>query len=458
MELTTRLSTLADHLSFLAQWLLYRAVLLLEPLRERLPRLGRDPALWVFGARGGEAFTGNSKYLYLHVAAERPAVRPVWLSKDSAVVADLQSAGYEAYHCYSLRGLALALRAGVVVLTQGHRDLPMPCCAGAFAVQLWHGVPLKRVSWDAEFPDLPRPIRRAHGDVADEIDLLVVPGSALVDTFASGLRIDPGRMALAGYPRVDALDRAIPGEDVGTDADALARVRDRASEGRVVAYLPTYRAWTDESVADHLDFGALDDFLAERDATLVVKAHPKESLDVPDNRSRIVSLPPETDPYPLLRHADALVTDYSSAYVDFLACDRPVVFYPYDVDDYRARRGFYFDYDAVTPGPVARTFEGLLDGLDRALADPDADAERRRALRRRLLDADPAVGGADATVGGADPAVRATGSTTDRSDADGPLAPRSAAVYDLIRARTGASTGTWFRSCCHGARRGRSRR
>jgi CDP-glycerol glycerophosphotransferase (TagB/SpsB family) len=426
MTVATRLSTLAGHFSFLAQWILYRTILLLEPLRERLPGLGRDPALWAFGARGGEAFAGNSKYLYLHVAAERPAVRPVWLSKDRTVVADLQSAGYEAYHCYSLRGLALTLRASVVVLTQGHRDLAMPCCAGAFAVQLWHGVPLKRISWDAEFPDLPRPIRRVHADMADQMDLLVVPGSALVDTFASGLRIDPDRMALAGYPRVDALDRAIPGEDMGGDADALARVRDLADESRVVAYLPTYRARTDESVADHLDFGALDDFLADRDATLVVKTHPKESLDVPDDCSRVVSLPPATDPYPLLRRADALVTDYSSAYVDFLARDRPVVFYPYDFDEYRARRGFYLDYDAVTPGPVARTFAGLLDGLDRALADPDADAERRRAVRRRLLDADPSASDGDPSVGDGNPVAR---------DADEPLAPRSATVYDLIRAR-----------------------
>ncbi|WP_135830216.1 CDP-glycerol glycerophosphotransferase family protein [Halorussus halobius] len=425
-HLTTRLATLADHLSVLAQWLLYRILLRLEPLRERLPGLGRDPALWAFGARGGEAFTGNAKYLYLHVAAERPEVRPVWLSKDPTVVSDLQSAGYEAYHCYSLRGLLLNLRAGVVLFTQGHRDLAMPCCAGAFAVQLWHGVPLKRISWDAEFPDLPRPVRLAHADMADEVDLLVVPGSALVDTFASGLRIDPDRMALAGYPRVDALEGAIPGEDVATDAGALARVRDLASDGRLVAYLPTYRARTDESVADHLDFAALDDVLAERDATLLVKAHPKESLDVPDDCSRVVSLPPGTDPCPLLRRADALVTDYSSAYVDYLALDRPLVFYPYDRDDYRARRGFYLDYDAVTPGPVAETFAGLLDGLDRALARPEADTERRRAVRRRLLDADPTVRDGDAT--------------TDRSEPDESPAPRSATVYALIRGRLAGSS------------------
>ncbi|WP_115863562.1 CDP-glycerol glycerophosphotransferase family protein [Halorussus litoreus] len=445
MGLRTRFLDLADHLSFLAQWVLYRAILLLERLRDLFPPFGRDPALWVFGARGGEAFADNAKYLYLHVAAERPEVRPVWLSKDRAVVADLQSAGYEAYHCYSLRGLLLNLRARVVLFTQGHRDLAMPCCAGAFAVQLWHGVPLKRISWDAEFPDLPWPVRLAHADMAEEMDLLAVPDRELVEIFASGLRIAPDRMVLAGYPRNDALFDAIPGEEVATDSPALARVSALAGDGRLVAYLPTYRGWTDESVADRLDFASLDDFLAERDATLVVKTHPNESIELPEDCSRVVQLPAATDPYPLLRQADALVTDYSSVYVDYLLLDRPIVYYPYDLDEYRSMRGFYLDYDSVTPGPVAQTFDDLLDGLDRALARSDADADRRQEVRERLLDGDPGVrdhreeslGGNSETsrerAGAGMPAPAR--SRPSQSAVPPSRTPRSAAVFEAIRSR-----------------------
>ncbi|WP_276278974.1 CDP-glycerol glycerophosphotransferase family protein [Halorussus caseinilyticus] len=438
MDVTGRASdaarSLAGHASFLAQWVAYRGASALEPLRERLPGLGRDETLWVFGAQGGATFADNAKYLYLHVAAERPDIRPVWLSKNAEVVTRLQDAGFEAYHCYSLRGLLLTLRAGVVFLTQGHRDLAMPATAGAFTVLLWHGVPLKHVSWDAGFRDLPAPVRRAHADMAEEFDLLTVPGEGVADTFASGLRIDRERMAVVGYPRNDALFGAVPGEEVGADAAALDRIGDLADDQSLVFYLPTFREWTDESVADRLDLETLDAFLAERDATLVFKTHPRDHLELPEGLSQVVQLPESTDIYPFLRHADALVTDYSSVYFDYLLLDRPVVFYPYDFEEYRARRGFYFDYEEVTPGPVARTFDQLLAGLDRAL-DPaaDHDADRRAALRSRLLDGDPAVSGESATASA--PYRSATDRTTDDATNCATDADRSASVARLVGRR-----------------------
>ena len=411
------------HPSFLAEWALYRAVGDVDP--------PRDDSLWAFGAQGGAAFADNAKYLYLHAASECPDIRPVWLSKDSSVVAELQRAGFEAYHCYSPRGILLALRAGVVFLTQGHRDLAMPATAGAFAVLLWHGVPLKRISWDAGFRDLPRPVRRAHADMAEEFDLLTVPGEGVVDQFASGLRIGRERMALTGYPRNDALFGSIPGEEVGTAAAALARIRDLADRRTLVFYLPTFREWTDESAADRLDLPALDSFLGERDATLVVKTHPRDHLDLPEDLSNVVALPEATDVYPFLRDADALVTDYSSVYFDYLLLDRPIVFYADDLADYRARRGLYFDYESVTPGPVADSFAELLAALDAAL-DPTADAHAsdRASVRAGLLGADPAAGESPDESEVGDSAV-----VSDRA----PGAPRSAAVVALVRRRLAES-------------------
>jgi CDP-glycerol glycerophosphotransferase (TagB/SpsB family) len=429
------LSSLAGHASFLVRWALYRGVGAFEPDRSSRSRLARDETLWVFGAQGGAAFADNAKYLYLHVAADCPDIRPVWLSKDPEVVRELQAAGFEAYRCYSPRGLLLTLRAGVVFLTQGHRDVAMPAAAGAFAVLLWHGVPLKRISWDAGFRDLPRPVRRAHADVVGEFDLLTVPGEGVADQFASGLRIGRERMAVAGYPRNDALFREVPGELVGTDAAALDRIRELAPERALIFYLPTFREWTDESVADRLDLPALDAFLAERGATLVVKTHSRDVLDLPDGLSHVVALPEATDVYPFLRHADALVTDYSSVYFDYLLLDRPVVFYADDLAEYRAHRGFYFDYESVTPGPVADSFEGLLAALDRAL-DPseDAHAADRERVRTRLLGGDPVSGESTDSAGSAGV------SAADPTVTDQAAARRSAAVAALVQRRLAGAT------------------
>ena len=353
------------------------------------PLYGRDPALWVFGARGGTAFADNAKYLYLHAADRRADVRPVWLSRDDAVVDRLRDAGYEAHHVHSPRGLYYNLRAGVVCLTEDPRDVNVACSGGATIVQLWHGIPLKRVGWDAELPRLPLAIRLCLGHLQRRVSMLVLTAAELSGPFASGLRIDRDRHAVAGYPRTEALSAPIPGEAVGLDDGVAARLDRAAESGPLLFYLPTYRDAGGEGFDRHLDLEALERFLEDRDAHLAVKPHPKESVDLGSaTGSRVIEVPSGNDVYPLLRRADVLVTDYSSVAFDALLADQPVVFYPYDRVRYRETRGFYFDYDAVTPGPVASDFEALLGGLGDVLDEDDWAAERA-AVRDRFFEVPP---------------------------------------------------------------------
>jgi len=359
---------------------------------------GRDPSLWAFGARGGSAFADNAKYLYLHAVEHHPEVDAVWLSRDRGVVADLRDAGYEAFHVHSPRGVLVALRAGVVLLTEDYRDVNVAAAGGARIVQLWHGIPLKRIGWDAELPDLPLAVRLCLGYLQRRVSQLVLTASELAGPFASGLRVDRDAHAVAGYPRTDALRRSIPGETVGVDARVADRLDRAATDGPLLFYLPTYRGSDQHGFERHLDLDALASFLDDHDAHMAVKPHPKESVNLDGSSSRIVEISPAKDVYPLLRRADALVTDYSSVAFDFLRADRPIVFYPYDRERYERTRGFYLDYDAVTPGPVAETFGGLIDALGDVLDDLDAPARtdedpaadrwrgERAAVRDRLFD------------------------------------------------------------------------
>ena len=62
--------------------------------------------------------------------------------------------------------------------------------------------------------------------------------------------------------------------------------------------------------------------------------------------------------------ADILVTDYSSVMFDFALTGKPMVFFTYDLDNFRDQvRGFYFDFVPDAPGPVVRTLEDLVDAL-----------------------------------------------------------------------------------------------
>ncbi|MFW5978141.1 MAG: CDP-glycerol glycerophosphotransferase family protein [Halohasta sp.] len=393
-RLSRRLVDLADlvgpqrrsNLDLLFQWLAYLIV-------DRLSILwSRDDRLWVFGARGGEAFCDNAKYLFLWVAANDPSIRPVWLSTNDTVVETLQTHGYEAYHARSLWGRYYTLRAGVVFVTQGFRDVFMGGAAGATLVQLWHGLPLKTVAWDAEWPAQPWPVRQCHRYMAGEIDLVTAPSSAAIEPLSSGLGIDPDRFVVTGYPRTDTFVTEIEGTELTADESLVETIEERATDHPLVFYLPTYRAEGD-SFVEAFDVSAVGETLAAHDAHLYVKAHPYEPVSAAERHPRVHWLPPSVDPYLVLPHADVLLTDYSSVAFDYLRLDRPMVFFPYDLEAYTARRALYFEYEAVTPGAIATDSAALRSALDGALAatagGTDPFAADRRHLRDRLYATPP---------------------------------------------------------------------
>lgn len=100
-----------------------------------------------------------------------------------------------------------------------------------------------------------------------------------------------------------------------------------------------------------------------------------------DKCSRILSYSghDDIDVQELLAISDILITDYSSCYFDFLLLNRPVTFYAYDLEDYRSNdRGFYYDYEAITAGPIVRDVNHLIIEIEKYLRDPTKDADKRK--------------------------------------------------------------------------------
>lgn len=372
-----RLSGALLVLSYIVHWIVARV----------LPFEQRDPDLWVFGARNGMAFGDNAKYLYLHVADHHSKIRPVWLARSRTVICALQRNGFEAYHVYSPRGIWLTFKAGVVIVTHGLQDINIPCSGGAKAVLLWHGTPIKRISWDAAFREEPWLVQAAHRYAHHAFDAVIAETEAAKPSFVSGLGVDPDKLVFTGYPRNDVLTRRILGAEIGTDRQAARELRNFDESTPVLLYIPTFRDHGGKTALERLDLTALEQFLDQIGGYCYLKAHPNEPSINTAGYDRIRLIDNGTDVYPLLAAIDLLITDYSSVYFDFILLDRPVVFYAYDLEQYRAEQGFYYDYEAITPGPKARDFEELERQVVAEL-DGDTAARKRRKLCERFCRAD----------------------------------------------------------------------
>src|SRR5690606_20456698 len=170
-----------------------------------------------------------------------------------------------------------------------------------------------------------------------------------------------------------------------TDSTALARLRAAAATGkRIVLYSPTWRPPGDPQPAQVLDLDELNAFALRHDLLIAWKAHPKDRCVV-THREAIVVIDKMADAYPLMQYVDCMVTDYSSIYMDFILLDRPVVFFPYDLDAYVAGRGLQHEYDEVSPGPKCHNQSELQQILREVLVEGrDAWASQRDHVRRQF--------------------------------------------------------------------------
>src|SRR5690606_16745716 len=66
----------------------------------------------------------------------------------------------------------------------------------------------------------------------------------------------------------------------------------------------------------------------------------------------------------LLVSADILITDYSTVFFDFSLLHRPIIFYAYDLEDYKAQRDFYYDYENLVPGPIVANTNTLISVIN----------------------------------------------------------------------------------------------
>lgn len=250
---------------------------------------------------------------------------------------------------------------------------------GQMYVQTWHGTLLKRIGFDVENPQFISGTKyndHLARDVA-KWDLALSPNPFSTPHMRRAFRFD-GEICESGYPRNDVLCS-------GETSALAAAVRERlglAPGRKVVMYAPT---WRDNqyyaSGRYRFDF-RLDLQEAYRalgdDYVFLVRGHHQMADDVPDDirPGFMLNVTAYPDISELFLVTDALVTDYSSMMCDFAATGKPMVFYTYDLEDYRDNlRGFNLDFEAEVPGPLLSTSAEVVA----ALGDLNAVAQQHRA-------------------------------------------------------------------------------
>jgi Putative glycosyl/glycerophosphate transferases involved in teichoic acid biosynthesis TagF/TagB/EpsJ/RodC len=320
----------------------------------------------VIGGWFGERFCDNSKALFLLLNRDKRFEKIVWISRSRAIVRQVQNEGFVACYYRSFKSFWYHLRAGTHIVDQGEGDIVPALSVRAKKINLYHGLPIKKVGVDCDSH-----VSKAY--LAFKKISIFSPGfwgncyflspSDYVDAkFSRAFLLKKRHLIRASYPR-----------DYFVSCEHEENGFRPSGSDKIVFYFPTFRSKSDGKFDQASFFEKLDGFGLKNHVTFITKFHFADS----ENNSfghfkKIIFLDKTFDINEILWRGDVLITDYSSVCWDFMLLHRPVVFFPFDFLEYKtADRGFYEDYPSFVPGEIAYNTNDLLSLLERVVSNPE---------------------------------------------------------------------------------------
>jgi len=353
----------------------------------------RRPKRWVFGRKG--MYGGNSRYLMEYVVEHHPEIECIWLAHSEGELEAARAAGVRAVLAKSWKGWWAALTAKVGIVSIGLEDVNRAATGGMSVVQLWHGLPLKKIGLDTPAistvdagilsKPLGRLIRFIYHFMHSRYALCIAPSDLIGRRFQSAFGLSEDRVALTGEPNADIILGQGDNGQCSLWQARMVEAFDLPASGKVVMYAPTWREDNDfDLLPDSETLDALEDVLKARNASLLLRAH--YFNDATDSAGRIrphiffISSKEFPDVNYLLSGIDVIISDYSGILMDFSLLERPVIFFAPDLERYAAERGLYESYETFSGGKWVSEWPDLVRTLDQCLAGDDA--EFRESARR----------------------------------------------------------------------------
>lgn len=224
-------------------------------------------------------------------------------------------------------------------------------------VQLLHSCGLfKKMGYDTT-DDIPAGY---IGKVYGNYDLVTVSAQACIAPLTKAMHLKDGVVKAIGVSRTD---RYFSEQWRQNCIDRFYKRYPQAKGKKIILWAPTFRG----NAANPYQVGIepIDELESRLDADcyLIRKVHPH--VDARYHYSNC-DIPTEE----ILPVVDLLISDYSSVTNEFMAFGKPYVLFAPDLTVYEKQRGFYVEYDKLTPY-VAKTGEQLYSCVLRALSDSE---------------------------------------------------------------------------------------
>lgn len=241
-------------------------------------------------------------------------------------------------------------------------------------LQTWHGTPLKKLAHDINIGPSATFYRsqvtkdqmtKSYDIDRQRYDYFLSPSAFATEKFISSFQLNPNQILEVGYPRNDFLTN-ITEEKIRQ----LKQKYNLPQDKKIILYAPTWRDNSYNSKGYTYEIQVDFEYWKSKlypNYVILFKPHYliTNQYEYPGLNNFLYFMKEDTDINELYAISDVLITDYSSVFFDFAILRRPILFYMYDLEEYKENiRGFYLDVPTDLPGEVITEEDELIHRLE----------------------------------------------------------------------------------------------
>ena len=209
--------------------------------------------------------------------------------------------------------------------------------------------------------------------------------------YAEGFGMDIENVKATGFPRTDCFfDKKYVSSIKKSFYDEYKEFKNK----KIILFAPTYRGVNLAKATydfDKIDFDKMYNELKD-DYILIVKWHPaiydkiklgKIKVDYSKYKDFIYDFSNKRDINDILLITDVLITDYSSVIFDYFLLNKPVIYYTYDLEEYKKTRGLYYPFEDYVYGEITENTIELI----KAIKNPKFDEDKRNKFNDLFMKA-----------------------------------------------------------------------
>lgn len=336
-------------------------------LKGLLTFIPKDNKLILFSAWFGKKYADSSMYEYEYLL-KNSDYKVFWYTRNLCIYNDLVSKGNPVLYSKTLKAIWYQIRAKVLVTAIQTDDFNPYFFRNCICIDLDHGFVIKQVGF--KIPNISKRYIDFRHLLWRGMDFRLTAATdfnrkAIEDSFG----VTKDCIIKCNKPRTDALF------DKELQQGKNLYVEDIKKGRKAIVWMPTHRSSGSKpmNIEKLLDLSTIQRICEDNDMVFIIKKHFYHRGE----KSNLINYPniyditqQEIDSQIILAQADALISDYSASYIEYLSLDRPILLYAFDLDDYlKTERGLYYTFDINTAGELVRTKEQLNESIARIASD-----------------------------------------------------------------------------------------